>query len=70
MVKVLNFFFKVASAVASATMTPLNVEASPNRLLELVAKVIPFFFMVPSLFHICCFNDHENRVLQRRTTGH
>ncbi|CAH8389654.1 unnamed protein product [Eruca vesicaria subsp. sativa] len=29
---------KVASVVASATMTPLNVEASPNRLLELVAK--------------------------------
>ncbi|RDX67462.1 Cleavage stimulation factor subunit 50 [Mucuna pruriens] len=27
-----------ASAVASATMTPLNVEAPPNRLLDLVAK--------------------------------
>ncbi|CAH2044090.1 unnamed protein product [Thlaspi arvense] len=27
-----------ASAVASATMTPLNVEVPPNRLLELVAK--------------------------------
>ncbi|PHU00600.1 Cleavage stimulation factor subunit 50 [Capsicum chinense] len=27
-----------ASAVASATMTPMNVEARPNKLLELVAK--------------------------------
>ncbi|BAB10643.1 cleavage stimulation factor subunit 1-like protein [Arabidopsis thaliana] len=31
---------QVASAVASATMTPLNIEVPPNRLLELVAKVI------------------------------
>jgi cleavage stimulation factor subunit 1 len=29
---------QVASAVASATMTPLNIEVPPNRLLELVAK--------------------------------
>ncbi|KAK9080387.1 hypothetical protein SSX86_000145 [Deinandra increscens subsp. villosa] len=29
---------EAASAVASATMTPLNIEASPNKLLELVAK--------------------------------
>ncbi|RZC08479.1 Cleavage stimulation factor subunit 50 isoform B [Glycine soja] len=29
---------RAASAVASATMTPLNVEAPPNRLLDLVAK--------------------------------
>ncbi|KAJ4846384.1 hypothetical protein Tsubulata_043424 [Turnera subulata] len=29
---------QAASAVASATMIPLNVEAPPNRLLELVAK--------------------------------
>ncbi|XP_015571998.2 cleavage stimulation factor subunit 50 isoform X1 [Ricinus communis] len=29
---------QAASAVASATMTPLNVEAPPNKLLELVAK--------------------------------
>ncbi|EOA13413.1 hypothetical protein CARUB_v10026452mg [Capsella rubella] len=29
---------QAASAVASATMTPLNIEVPPNRLLELVAK--------------------------------
>ncbi|KAK7328496.1 hypothetical protein VNO77_22605 [Canavalia gladiata] len=29
---------QAASAVASATMTPLNVEAPPNRLLDLLAK--------------------------------
>ncbi|KAJ0751143.1 putative transcription factor WD40-like family [Helianthus annuus] len=29
---------QAASAVASATMTPLTIEASPNKLLELVAK--------------------------------
>ncbi|KFK27872.1 hypothetical protein AALP_AA8G439900 [Arabis alpina] len=29
---------QAASVVASATMTPLNVEAPPNRLLELIAK--------------------------------
>ncbi|XP_028082250.1 uncharacterized protein LOC114283588 isoform X1 [Camellia sinensis] len=28
-----------ASAVASATMTPLNAEAPPNKLVELVSKV-------------------------------
>ncbi|CAN4115516.1 unnamed protein product [Withania somnifera] len=33
-----NNFNQAASAVASATMTPMNVEASPNKLLELVAK--------------------------------
>ncbi|KAL8492386.1 hypothetical protein ACS0TY_023832 [Phlomoides rotata] len=33
-----NNFNQAASAVASATMTPLNVEAPPNKLLELVAK--------------------------------
>lgn len=31
-------FNQAASAVASATMTPLNVEFPPNKLLELVAK--------------------------------
>ncbi|GFP90667.1 cleavage stimulation factor subunit 50 [Phtheirospermum japonicum] len=31
-------FNQAASAVASATMTPLNVEAPPNKLLDLVAK--------------------------------
>ncbi|KAM0018981.1 putative transcription factor WD40-like family [Helianthus debilis subsp. tardiflorus] len=31
-------FTQAASAVASATMTPLTIEASPNKLLELVAK--------------------------------
>lgn len=31
-------FPQAASAVALATMTPLNVEAPRNRLLELVAK--------------------------------
>lgn len=30
---------QAASAVASATMTPLNVEVPPNKLLNLVAKV-------------------------------
>ncbi|KAJ4713229.1 cleavage stimulation factor subunit 50 [Melia azedarach] len=33
-----NNLSQAASAVASATMTPLNVEAPPNRLIELVAK--------------------------------
>ncbi|KAK4799235.1 hypothetical protein SAY86_024600 [Trapa natans] len=33
-----NNFTQAASAVASATMTPLNVEVPPNRLVELVAK--------------------------------
>lgn len=33
-----NNLTRAASAVASATMTPLNIEASPNKLLELVAK--------------------------------
>ncbi|TKY73287.1 Cleavage stimulation factor subunit 50 [Spatholobus suberectus] len=33
-----NNLTQAASAVASATMTPLNVEAPPNRLLVLVAK--------------------------------
>ncbi|XP_010257989.1 PREDICTED: cleavage stimulation factor subunit 50 [Nelumbo nucifera] len=33
-----NNLNQAASAVASATMTPLNVEAPPNKLLDLVAK--------------------------------
>lgn len=33
-----NNLNQAASAVASATMTPLNVEAPPNKLLELFAK--------------------------------
>ncbi|XP_076881515.1 cleavage stimulation factor subunit 50-like [Bidens hawaiensis] len=33
-----NNLTQAASAVASASMTPLTVEASPNKLLELVAK--------------------------------
>ncbi|KAF7134822.1 hypothetical protein RHSIM_Rhsim08G0143500 [Rhododendron simsii] len=33
-----NNLNQAASAVSSATMTPLNVEAPPNKLLELVAK--------------------------------
>uniref|UniRef100_A0A2P2LA03 Cleavage stimulation factor 50 kDa subunit n=1 Tax=Rhizophora mucronata TaxID=61149 RepID=A0A2P2LA03_RHIMU len=33
-----NNLTQAASAVASATMTPLNVETPPNKLLELVAK--------------------------------
>ncbi|GAU36181.1 hypothetical protein TSUD_274590 [Trifolium subterraneum] len=33
-----NNLTQAATAVASATMTPLNVEAPPNKLLELVAK--------------------------------
>lgn len=33
-----NNLTQAANAVASATMTPLNVEAPPNKLLELVAK--------------------------------
>ncbi|KAK4359375.1 hypothetical protein RND71_021604 [Anisodus tanguticus] len=33
-----NNLNQAASAVASATMTPMNVEAPPNKLLELVAK--------------------------------
>ncbi|KAB1216819.1 Cleavage stimulation factor subunit 1 [Morella rubra] len=33
-----GMYEKAASAVASATMTPLNVEAPPNKLLELFAK--------------------------------
>ncbi|WJX72213.1 Cleavage stimulation factor subunit 50 [Trifolium repens] len=33
-----NNLTQAATAVASATMTPLNVEASPNKLLDLVAK--------------------------------
>lgn len=35
----LPFNVQAAGAVASATMTPLNVEVAANRLLELVAKV-------------------------------
>lgn len=34
-----NNLNQAASAVASATMTPLNVEAPPSKLLDLVAKV-------------------------------
>ncbi|XP_057952628.1 cleavage stimulation factor subunit 50 isoform X1 [Malania oleifera] len=34
-----NNLNQAARAVSSATMTPLNVEAPPNRLLDLVAKV-------------------------------
>lgn len=34
-----NNLNQAASAVASATMTPLHVEAPPSKLLELVAKV-------------------------------
>ncbi|KAK7354344.1 hypothetical protein VNO80_19804 [Phaseolus coccineus] len=33
-----NNLTQAASVVASATMTPLNVEAPPNRLLDLIAK--------------------------------
>lgn len=33
-----NNLIQAASSVASATMTPLNVEAPPNRLLELLSK--------------------------------
>lgn len=33
-----NNLNQAASAVASATMTPMNVEAPTNKLLELVAK--------------------------------
>jgi cleavage stimulation factor subunit 1 len=33
-----NNLTQAATAVASATMTPLNVEAPPNKLLDLVAK--------------------------------
>ncbi|KAJ7978758.1 cleavage stimulation factor subunit 50 [Quillaja saponaria] len=33
-----NNLTQAANVVASATMTPLNVEATPNKLLELVAK--------------------------------
>lgn len=33
-----NNLNQAASAVASSTMTPMNVEAPPNKLLELVAK--------------------------------
>ncbi|KAI3820901.1 hypothetical protein L1987_08452 [Smallanthus sonchifolius] len=33
-----NNLTQAASEVASATMTPINIEASPNKLLELVAK--------------------------------
>ncbi|KAL5052822.1 hypothetical protein RYX36_033504 [Vicia faba] len=35
-----NNLTQAATVVASATMTPLNVEAPPNKLLELVAKVL------------------------------
>ncbi|KAL3640511.1 Cleavage stimulation factor subunit 50 [Castilleja foliolosa] len=35
-----NNFNQAASAVASATMTPINVEVPPNKLLDLVAKVV------------------------------
>uniref|UniRef100_A0A2P2L9Z5 Uncharacterized protein n=1 Tax=Rhizophora mucronata TaxID=61149 RepID=A0A2P2L9Z5_RHIMU len=40
-----NNLTQAASAVASATMTPLNVETPPNKLLELVAKVILMNFL-------------------------
>lgn len=33
-----NNLYQAATAVASATMTPLNTEGPPNKLLELVAK--------------------------------
>ncbi|XP_072952315.1 cleavage stimulation factor subunit 50 isoform X1 [Typha angustifolia] len=35
-----NNLSQAANAVASATMTPLSTEASPNKLLELVAKIL------------------------------
>lgn len=41
----LNFVFQAATAVATATMTPLNTEAPPNRLLEVVAKVKSLSFL-------------------------
>lgn len=44
--------------VAAATMTPLNVEAPPKKLLELVAKVIVYslsFSLLLPLFEILFF---------------
>lgn len=35
-----NNLNQAAIAVATATMTPLNVEAPPSKLLDLVAKVL------------------------------
>lgn len=37
-----NNLNQAAIAVATATMTPLNVEAPPSKLLDLVAKVYVF----------------------------
>ncbi|XP_020966459.1 cleavage stimulation factor subunit 50-like isoform X3 [Arachis ipaensis] len=45
---------KAASAVASATMTPLTVEAPPNKLLVLVAKVL--FLILLS----CCYLEKDD----------
>lgn len=43
LMKLFSYALQAASAVASATMTPLNVEFPPNKLLELVAKVCTFW---------------------------
>lgn len=69
------FYSQAATAVASATMTPLNTEAPPSKLLELVAKVcfliqFPWIFFSIHLFNFWVFGVvgfwGVNRVLQRR----
>lgn len=53
----LSYALQAASAVASATMTPLNVEFPPNKLLELVAKVCTFCCNFG--FIICVFKQRS-----------
>lgn len=69
------FYLQAATAVASATMTPLNTEAPRNKLLELVAKVwfliqFPWILFSIHLFSFWVFGVvgfwGVNRVLQRR----
>ena len=49
-----NNLTQAASAVASATMTPLNVEAPPNKLLELVAKVFCLLLHLTDFLPVVC----------------
>ncbi|KAI5445347.1 hypothetical protein KIW84_013542, partial [Lathyrus oleraceus] len=53
---------QAATAVASATMTPLNVEAPSNKLLDLLAKVLTkkpsiFIFYLYWLLWLLCYRQ-------------
>lgn len=58
--------FQAASAVASATMTPLNTEAPPNKLLELVAKVGIYTLVVIAFCAVCFLCNLAHSVLEMK----